>query len=129
MKSYVVKLLFNSGSIDAASPFTAAEDPDGTDLLSEPGWTFTRDSASQITITHPAAQTAINFVTHAENSTGVFVTKAVTGVGNAGTAVKQDFANVGITISGLTSTFTGVNSGAGYRLYLTWQFSDNTIFI
>jgi hypothetical protein len=129
MKSYVVKLLFNSGSIDAASPFTAAEDPDGTDLLSEPGWTFTRDSSSQITITHPAAQTAINFVTHAENTTNTFVTKAITGTGGAGTSSKQNFATTTIIISGLTSTFTGVNSGAGYRLYLTWQFSDNTIFI
>jgi hypothetical protein len=68
-------------------------------------------------------------VTHAENTTNAFVTRAITGTGGAGTSSKQNFATTTIIISGLTSTFTGVNSGAGYRLYLTWQFSDNTIFI
>lgn len=129
MKSYVVKLLFNSGSIDAATPFLAAEDPDGNDLLVAAGWTFTRDSASQITILHPEAKTAINFVTHAENISNTFVTKAITGTGGAGTSAKQNLATTTLTITGLSSVFTGVNSGAGYHLYLTWQFSDNTIFI
>ena len=129
MKSYVLKILFNSGSIDAATPFLAAEDPDGNDLLSEPGWSFTRDSSSQITITHPETQTALNFMTHAENSTNIFISKAVAGTGGSGTSARQNFATTSIGITGLSSTFTGVNSGAGYRLYLTWQFSDNTIFI
>jgi len=129
MKSYVIKLAFNGGSIDAVSPFTAAEDPDGNDLLSALGWSFTRDSSSQITITHPIAQTAINFTTHAESSTNVFVTKAVSGLSGSDTSVEQDFATTSITITGLSPLFTGVNSGTGYRLYLTWQFSDNSIFI
>jgi len=129
MKSYVVKLLFNSGSIDAATPFLAAEDSDGNDLLIAAGWTFTRNSASQITIIHPEARAAINFVTHAENISNTFVTKAITGTGGAGTSAKQNLATTTLIITGLSPTFTGVNSGAGYHLYLTWQFSDNTIFI
>jgi hypothetical protein len=128
MKSYVLKILYNGGSIDAATPFLAAEDPDGNDLLSEPGWSFTRDGAYQITIVHPTTQTAINFVTHAENTTNTFVTKAISGAGT-GTTAKQNMATTNIIIIGLSSAFTGVNPGAGYHLYLTWQFSDNTIFI
>ena len=130
MKSYIVKILYNGGSIDAGTPFLAAQDPDGNDLLSAAGWSFARNGASQITIVHPNMQTAINFVTHAENTTNIFVTKAIVGLGGAGaTSAKQDFTTTNIIINGLVSTFTGVNPGAGYRLYLTWQFSDNTIFI
>lgn len=125
-KSYVVKLSYTSGVLTSV---VAAQDPDGNSLIGATGWTFNITS-NQLTITHPEAKTGMNFMTHAENTTGTFISKAIMGTGGANNTIRQDSGMTNFIISGLSYTFTGVNPGAGpFLLYITWQFSDNSIFI
>jgi hypothetical protein len=115
-------LSYTSGSITA---IVDARDPLGNGLTGATGWGFTIDSATSITITHPVSKPATNFMTMAENPVGTFITRATTGIGT-GNTVRQNSAMSSIAIIGLSSTFTGINSGAGtYSMYITWQFVDN----
>ncbi len=68
--TYVLKVKFTSGSIDAVTPFPAAEGPAGASLIGASGWNFVRNSVNELTITHPENNLAVNIMTHAENSTG-----------------------------------------------------------
>jgi hypothetical protein len=125
-KSYVVKLSYTSGVLTSV---LAAQDPDGTSLIGASGWAFNITS-NQLTITHPVAKPGMNFMTHAENTANTFISKAIMGTGGANNTIRQDSGMTNFIISGLSYTFTGVNPGAGpFLLYITWQFSDNSIFI
>jgi hypothetical protein len=119
---YSVELSFSSGSITAVA---AAMDPLGNSLIGATGWGFSIDTATSITITHPVSKPATHFMTMAENPIGTFITRASTGLGT-GNTVRQNSAMSSISIIGLSSTFTGINNGAGtYTMYITWQFIDN----
>lgn len=125
-KSYVVKLSYTSGVLTSV---VAAQDPEGNSLIGASGWSF-NITTNQLTITHPEAKAGMNFMTHAENTTGTFISKAIMGTGGANNTIRQDSGMTNFIISGLSYTFTGVNPGAGpFLLYITWQFSDNSIFI
>jgi hypothetical protein len=125
-KSYVVKLSYTSGVLTSV---VAAQDPDGTSLIGASGWAFNITS-NQLTITHPVAKPGMNFMTHAENTANTFISKSIMGTGGANNTIRQDSGMTNFIISGLSYTFTGVNPGAGpFLLYITWQFSDNSIFI
>jgi hypothetical protein len=125
-KSYVVKLSYTSGVLTSV---VAAQDPDGNSLIGASGWSFNITS-TQLTISHPELKAGMNFMTHAENTTGTFISKAIFGTGGANNTIRQDSGMTNFIISGLSYTFTGVNPGAGpFLLYITWQFSDNSIFI
>ncbi len=126
MKPYFVRLTYTSGSITAIEE---AKDPDGNNLLATSGWTFTINSASSISIIHPVGKPAANFITMSENPTGTFITKSVVGTGT-GNTVKQNSTMTSIDIIGLSSTFTGINTGAGpFKMYIAWQFADNMTFL
>jgi hypothetical protein len=89
------------------------------------GWTFTRDSGTQITITHPLGVPAVDVQTHAETSigSGIYLSRTITGAG-AGNYVSNRTVN--FRIYGIGRTNIG---GNGNHAYITWQFPSNTIFI
>ena len=125
-KSYVVKLSYTSGVLTSV---VAAKDPNGNSLVGATGWSF-NITANQLTINHPVGKAGINFMTHAENSANSFISKAIFGTGGANNTIRQDSGMTNFIISGLSYTFTGVNPGTGpFLLYITWQFSDSSIFI
>lgn len=131
VKNYYIRLYFTSGTIDTEKG--EAYDPDGNLIFNKAtsytaeGWTFALLS-SEISFTHPIQKTAVNFETHSENPSGWFITRAITGTGT-GNYVKQDETMSEIQIKGLSSTFTGINTGTGiYSMYITWQFSQNVAF-
>lgn len=125
-KSYVAKLSYTNGVLTS---IVAAQDPDGNSLIGASGWSF-NITPNQLTISHPELKPGMNFMTHAENTTGTFISKAIFGTGGANNTIRQDSGMTNFIISGLSYTFTGVNPGAGpFLLYITWQFSDNSIFI
>jgi hypothetical protein len=100
-------------------------DPLGNSLTGATGWGFSIDSATSITITHPVSKPATHFMTMAENPAGTFITRAAYSP-STGNIIRQNSAMSSISIIGLSSTFTGINSGAGtYTMYITWQFIDN----
>jgi hypothetical protein len=131
---YFVALEFSSGNL-IASPFLAAEDPDGNDLLSDINWTFTRNAVQEITITHPEAKFAVDFNRMPENSANNFLTANIGINSTTGNYVTQVTARNSINIKGLSGTFTGINTGAsggtapggGYLMYITWTFPSNSV--
>lgn len=129
---YFVKLQYSSGSLAGAPGcFVAAEDPNGTDLLVTSGWVFTRVGANEITITHPEGKFAINAMTHAENTTGNYLSKAVSGASTGVNSLIQPISTKdSMNFKALSGTQTGLNSGAGpFYMYITWVFPDNDFAI
>lgn len=116
---YSIKLEFNSGNL-ISSPFVQAKDASGNNLIGSPGWTFTRNNTTSITVTHPAGVWFINFNRVAENSSGDWVSANVSGTNSSGLAVIQNTARTQFTINAL-DTGSGISlSGTAY-LYLTWE--------
>ncbi len=127
--TYVLKVKFTSGSIDAVTPFPAAEGPAGASLIGASGWNFVRNSVNELTITHPENNLAVNIMTHAENSTGTYISRSIAGT-TTGNSANQLSTLDTINIKGLSGTFTGINTGGGpFYMYITWEFPSNNILI
>jgi hypothetical protein len=127
--TYVLKVKFTSGSIDSIAPFPAAKGPMGNNLIGASGWNFVRNSINELTITHPANNLAVNIMTHAENSSGTYISRSITGT-TTGNSANQLSTLDTINIKGLSGTFTGINTGGGpFYMYITWQFPSNNILI
>lgn len=132
---YFVALEFSSGSL-ISSPFLRAEDDQGNSLIGASGWTFTRNSGSEITITFPSNNYATAFTRIVEYTNSVFLTASVGISGTTGNYVVQTPGNTSINIKGLTNSFTGINNsasggtapGTGWLMYITWTFPSNKIF-
>ncbi len=123
---YFLKGSFISGALQ--SPLLVAEDPNGNDLLSDPNWTFTVIGGNEIQIDHPVGKWAIDFNRYAENTAGNYLTANVGIPSTSGNYVVQTPAKNVINIKGITTSFTGMNSGAGpFTIYFTWTFPDNDI--
>lgn len=123
---YYLKGNFISGSLD--SPLLEAKDPFGNDLLTDPNWTFTVIGGNEIQISHPILKWAIDFNRYSENTSGNYLTANVGIPATSGNYVVQNLAKNSINIKGITSPFTGVNSGGGpFEIYYTWKFPDNDI--
>ena len=127
--TYVLKVKFTSGSVDAVAPFPAAKSPTGSSLIVASGWTSTRNGVNEITITHPINNLAVNLMTHAQSGSTTFISRSITGT-TTGNSANQLSSLDTINIKGLSGTFTGINTGAGpYYMYITWQFPSNNILI
>ena len=129
---YFVKLSYSSGSLASAPGcFVSAQDPSGNNLLITSGWVFTRNGANEITITHPEAKFAINAMTHAENTTGNYLSKAVSGASTGVNSLIQPISTKdSMNFKALSGTQTGLNTGAGpFYMYVTWTFPDNDFAI
>jgi hypothetical protein len=128
---YFMKLQYSSGSLASAPGcFVAAEDPSGNDLLVTSGWVFTRVGANEVTITHPLGKFAINAMTHAENTSGNYLSKAVSGASTGVNSLIQPISKDTMNFKALSGTQTGLNTGAGpYYMYVTWTFPDNDFAI
>ncbi len=123
---YVVKLQFGAGSLDS---IVAAQDPEGNDLLTTAGWTFTIGIGNSLTITHPVGKLGTNFETHADRTGGDYLTKAIMGASTSVNSVVQDVVNKDtITIYAMSTTQTGLVV-AGLYLYITWTFPTNNWYI
>jgi hypothetical protein len=92
---------------------------------------FTRVGANEITITHPESKFAINAMTHAENTSGNYLSKAVSGASTGVNSLIQPIASKDtMNFKALSGTQTGLNTGAGpYYMYITWTFPDNDFAI
>jgi hypothetical protein len=127
--TYVLKIKFLGGVIDSITPFPAAKGPLGNNLIGAIGWNFVRNSNNEITITHPENNLAVNLMTHAESSTGTFISRSITGTSTGNTANQLSSLDT-INIKGLSGTFSGINTGGGpFYMYITWQFPSNNILI
>lgn len=126
---YVLKVGFSSGAIDSSTPFPAAKGPLGNNLIGATGWNFVRNSGNELTITHPQNNLAVNLMTHAESSSGTFISRSISGTTTGNSANQFSSLNT-INIKGLSGTFTGINTGGGpFYMYITWQFPSNNILI
>ena len=128
---------FSSGSlISSPGCFLRAEDDQGNSLIGASGWSFTRNSGSEITITFPANNYATAFTRIVENTNSVFLTASIGIPGTSGNYVVQIPGNNSINIKGLANNFTGINAaasggtapGGGFLMYITWTFPSNVIF-
>jgi len=127
--TYVLKVKFVSGAVDAVTPFDGAEDPSGASLIGATGWTFTRNGVNEITIDHPENNLAVNLMTHAQNTATAIISRSIVGT-TTGNSANQTTSASSINIKGLSGTFIGVNTGAGpFYVYITWQFPTNNILI
>jgi len=127
--TYVLKVKYSSGIIDSSEPFPAAQGPTGASLIGASGWTFTRNSTSELTINHPLNNFAVNLMTHAETSSGTYISRSISGV-TAGNYINQLSSLGTINIKGLDGTNTGINTNSGpFYMFLTWQFPTASIFI
>jgi len=126
---YAVKLAFENGalinSIETGTPIVAAIDPYGQNLFNVPGWSFSAASGTnQITVNHPIGKWFVNFNRFAQTSAGSdnWVSASISGVNLSQLVVRNTNAQTSFTIGGLTSTLSGISSGAGISyMYLTWQ--------
>ena len=125
---YVMKLEYSAfGSLQSV---LAAQDPSGTDILNQNGFTFTITNATSgnidFTYTDPNGHSLsiINVYTHAQLNSGNYFTRASTGLSTSDNGV--------INLNG-TGQFTQLNQSyiglEGTIAYVTWQFSDNEILI
>lgn len=121
---FVLKVAYDgSGNVDAVLPFPNATDAAGNTITSGlGGWVFTRDSGSQITISHTYGFPALDIQTHAQSGIQ-FISRTITGA-RAGNYVLQN--NAQFTIFGVNLTNLG---GNGSVAYITWNFPTNNIFI
>lgn len=121
---YVIKVQFDgSGNVDPFTPFPAATDAAGNTITSgSGGWVFTRNSGTQITISHTQGFPALDLQTHAQSGSN-YVSRTITGA-RAGNYVIQN--NNSFTIYGINLTNLG---GNGTHAYVTWNFPTNNIFI
>ena len=122
---YYVRLGIVNGAV---TTINAAEDPDGNNLLSDPIWTFSIISASEVQVSHPLLKWAIDFNRYVENTTNNFLTASVGIPSTSGNHVTQPHTKTSFSIKGISGPFTGVNSGAGpFTIYYTWTFPNNDI--
>ena len=126
---FIIKLEYASGSL-VASPFVNAKDFAGNTITSgSGGWVFTRNGANEITITHPLGVWPINFMTHAEQLSGTFLSRMMHGQ-NAGQSVAiQNVAKTTINFKGLSTLHTGIYGTGTAYMYITFQLPSNDIFI
>ena len=121
---YVLKVQFDgSGNVDSVTPFPAATDAAGNTITSgSGGWLFTRNSGTQITVSHTQGVPALDLQTHAQSGSS-YVSRTITGA-RAGNYVIQ--SNTSFIIYGINLTNLG---GNGTHAYVTWNFPTNNIFI
>jgi hypothetical protein len=126
---FIIKLEYASGSL-VASPFVNAKDPSGNTITSgSGGWIFTRNGANEITITHPLGVWPINFMTHAQLSTGNFMSRMMHGTATTQSVVVQNTAKTTMNFKALSTTAMGIyGTGTAYA-YITFQLPSNDIFI
>ena len=126
--SYFVKLLYDNSGLVNPGCFSAASSSEGTNLLAGgSGWTFTRNTADKITITHPENRFFKSFTRIAENTPGNYIT---TEYYRADPTYGLIQTTSSITLQELTGVRTGINtgpsgSGSGpygeWVLYITWD--------
>jgi hypothetical protein len=70
-------------------------------------------------------------MTHAENTSGNYLSKAVSGASTGVNSLIQPIASKDtMNFKALSGTQTGLNTGAGpYYMYITWTFPDNDFAI
>lgn len=126
---YSIKLEF-SGGVLSSDPFLVAKDPEGNSLLTAPGWGFTRDSNSQITITHPQEKWFINFNRFAQQSSlgTEWVSASIAGSSFSLNSVKNYTNQTSFTIQALDSSRTGISGSGTAYMFITWQEPINNFF-
>jgi hypothetical protein len=125
---YIFKLEFSAGSL-VTSPFVSSQDPSGGTITSgSGGWTLSRVGATEITITHPLGRPVINLMTHAQTSSGAFMSRNISGTATQNVAF-QNASGTTINIPVLTNQYTGIyGTGIAY-MYITFQLPSNNIYI
>jgi hypothetical protein len=124
---YIIKLEFSAGSL-VASPFVLAKDPSGATITSgSGGWTFTKNGANEITITHPLGVWPINFMTHAQLSTGDFMSRMMHGSATTQSVVVQNTAKTTMNFKTLNTTAMGIYGTGTAFAYITFQLPTNDI--
>jgi len=119
---YSMKLEFSGGNL-IASPFLAASDPNGNNLIGATGWTFTRDGNGSLTVTHPQGKWFVNFNRYAQQSAGgtEWVSANFSGSNFAVASVKNYTNQASFSLQALTNAQTGIaGSGIAY-MFITWQ--------
>ena len=126
---YIIKLEYSGGSL-IGSPFVLAKDPSGATITSgSGGWTFTRNGTNEITITHPLGVWPINFMTHAQLSTGDFMSRMMHGTATSQSVVVQNTAKTTMNFKSLSTLNMGIyGTGTAYA-YITFQLPTNDIYI
>jgi hypothetical protein len=125
-----MKLEFSGGSLAAgAAAFVSCYDPSGNLITSgSGGWTFTRNGANEITITHPLGVWLVNFMTHAQQSSGDYLSRMSSGSSTAFAVVMQNTSRTTMNWKALTTSNIGIyNTGTSFA-FLTWQLPTNNIY-
>jgi hypothetical protein len=126
---YSMKLEFSSGAL-ASNPFISVKDPQGNSLLSAPGWSYNRDSANQITVTHPEQKWFINFNRFAQQISGgdEWVSAAISGSSFSLNTVKNYSNQQSFTVQALDTARTGISGSGTAYMYLTWEEPSRNFF-
>jgi len=117
-----MKLEFSGGSL-IASPFVAATDPSGNSLIGAPGWSFTRDGANSLTVTHPQGKWFVNFNRFAQQSAGGtdWVSANFSGASFSVASVKNYTNQNSFSLQALTSAQVGIAGAGTAYMFITWQ--------
>ena len=103
IKNYQVVIATSNGSL---SSVTSATDPVGASLIGAAGWTFTIDSSTQFTITHPEGNVFIGAFTNGLNGSNV-LTRTFSGNTTGNYSMFQNSAFTSITFYSLSGTLAG----------------------
>ena len=103
IKNYQVVIATSNGSL---SSVTSATDPVGANLIGAAGWTFTIDSSTQFTITHPLGNVFIGAFTNGLNGSNV-LTRTFSGNTTGNYSMFQNSAFTSIIFYSLSGTLAG----------------------
>ena len=130
MGCYILKLEFNSASLNTTTPVVLTSDPSGNPLV---GWTFTYISASSFSFRPPVGFRLLGyFHRYTQNNSSASYLIAAFSVGNVtGAYVQYNASTNTYTIAGLTSSLSGIDGSLspGY-MYITFNtIANSTLFI
>jgi hypothetical protein len=126
---YIVKVAMSGGNVvSAPGTFLAARDPSGNNLLIDPAWTFTYVTGSEVQVTHPLGVWPVNFMTHAEQTGGDFMSRMMHGQSTSQSVAVQNTSKTTINFRALGVAYTGIATGTKV-LYITFQLPTNDIYI
>ena len=117
IKNYQVVLNTMNGNLDSVA---SATDPVGQNLIGAAGWTFTVDSGSQFTISHPLGNVVISSFTNGLNGTNV-LTRTFTGNTTGNYSMFQNSSYTTITYYSLSGTLAGYATVGVSTLTINFQ--------
>jgi hypothetical protein len=126
---YVIKVAMTGGNVASSGTFLAAKDPSGNNLLIDPAWTFAFVSSSEVQVTHPLGVWPVNFMTHAEQTSGDFMSRMMHGQSTGQSVAVQNTGKTTINFRALGVTYTGISNSGSKTLYITFQVPTNDIYI